>query len=206
MTNEERHHSQKSINNRRLRRNAKVREKRRLKFSLCVRTLPGDILVKIVGTGEVINYILDPRGTWMSLSIDSLPEPTECQGQRDHYVTGSFWWLWSLTGELVDRFSVSITQSPFKGNLKKAWVLLALRFMTGNCWCEIYLFIHPDMFQSSILSKGRGGKQSIRWFIFPHNFLQLGVQNHQAFYEPSKTNTFSISSQFRVQGIGGCPH
>lgn len=38
MTNEERHHSQKIINNRRLRRNAKVREKRRLKYGLCVDT------------------------------------------------------------------------------------------------------------------------------------------------------------------------
>lgn len=36
MTNEERHGSQKIINNQRLRRNAKVREKRLLKFSLCV--------------------------------------------------------------------------------------------------------------------------------------------------------------------------
>lgn len=33
MTNEQRHHSQKIINNQRLRRNAKVREKRLLKLS-----------------------------------------------------------------------------------------------------------------------------------------------------------------------------
>lgn len=50
MTNEERHHSQKIINNRRLRRNAKVREKRLLKF--CVWTLPGDILVKKGGAAS----------------------------------------------------------------------------------------------------------------------------------------------------------
>lgn len=36
MTNEERHHSQKIINNRRLKRNAKVREKRLRKLCLCM--------------------------------------------------------------------------------------------------------------------------------------------------------------------------
>lgn len=73
----------------------------------------------------------------MSLSMDSLTEPTECQGQRDHYVTGRFWRLWSLTGELVDGFTVSMTLSTFKGNLKKALALLASCFMTGQCWCGL---------------------------------------------------------------------
>lgn len=97
----------------------------------------------------------------MSLSMDSLPEPTQCQGQRDRYVRGSFWWLWSLTGELVDGFAVSITQSCFKGNLKRAEALLASHFMTGRCWCGlkwdgyVHLFIQTFM---SHLSR-QGGEQ-----------------------------------------------
>lgn len=75
----------------------------------------------------------------MSLSMDSLTEPTECQGQRDNYVTGRFWWLWSLTGEPVDGFTVSITQSLFKGTLKKAQALVASCFVTGQCWCGLKL-------------------------------------------------------------------
>lgn len=115
----------------------------------------------------------------MSFSMDSLPEPTECQGQRDHYVTGSFWWLWSLTGELVDGFAVSITQSLFKGNLKRAQALVALRFMTGHCWWGLkqegftYSFIQIFM---SRLSRPGSWWQAKCHFISPNNFLQLLLQ------------------------------
>lgn len=60
MTNEERHASQKIINNRWPRRNAKVREKR---LAQAPRTPAGDVLVKKGGSKvEVINLVLDPAG------------------------------------------------------------------------------------------------------------------------------------------------
>lgn len=123
----------------------------------------------------------------MSLGMDSLPEPTECQGQRDHYVTGSFWGLWSLTGELVDGFAVSITQSLFKGNLKRAEALGASRFMTGQCWRD--LPIHSSKhFWVACPTQGHGGRQSSpRIFFPPNNFLQILLQEYRIL-KPSKAS------------------
>lgn len=148
----------------------------------------------------------------MSLGMDSLPEPTECQGQRDHYVTGSFWWLWSLTGELVDGFAVSITQSLFKRNLKRAEALAASRFMTGHCWRD--LPIHSSKhFWVACSAQGHEGKQSSPRIFSPPKQLSpdtpTGIQDPQALLSPAGRRSIysvswvcpAVSSQLVMQGI-----
>lgn len=130
----------------------------------------------------------------MSLSMDSSPEPTECQGQRDHYVTGSFWWLWSLTGELVDGFAVSITQSLFKGNLKRAEALVASRFMTGHCWCGLKQegFTHSFIQTSMSLLSRRGSWSQVKLVKYDF-FFHLTTSSN---YWSKRILKFSLHLQF----------
>lgn len=125
---------------------------------------------------------------WVSLSMDSLPKPTQCQGQRAHYVTDSFWWLWSLTGELLARFSVSITQFRFKRNLKTAEVLLASCFTTGRLSGGFnqkgFSHIFIQTFMTCLFKSGSGIKQLLR-FLFSLSYWCLKTKRKTEICWPS---------------------